>query len=772
MIYRFGAYALDDSARELRRDGALVDTEPKAFELLLYLVQHRDRAVSKDELLNAVWPRQVVTETALSRCVMKARRSVGDDADSQAIIRTLHGHGYRFTADLVGNGSAAPSAIADPPAPTRLSAARWLPAAAATLLIAGVLGWWLQHSASPADPGMVAVLPVTNHTGDAELDWARVGIMSLLARMLEEQGVRVAEERPVLATIGSNPLDAPPDADLVQRLRQRADADSVLYTVLDRRNGLDRIEAVLTGPDGRQVRRIIVGDAPAALAADLANVLGELLQGAQPPPDEERFAKVSTDPFVNELYARALNLELQGDLAAARDMFRLASAEQPELFWLRYEIALCTRDLREWEEAERLFLELHEDARSGADPRALIVTLNSRGVMHLIRNDYAAAEADFNAAFEVAAERGDAEDRATILTNLALINSRYGRVEAAKANYEQALAELDDAKLPPSGQLLNNFAGLLMHAGDLDAARLYSERAIEYFRLHGQRRYEAPSLNRLGKILRRMGDLDGALARHEQALEIYRDLDNPGGALSAMSALTGVYRERGDLTRASRQADDVAAAAEDYGDPLLIADSHMQRAFVDVDLGNNAAARTEFAAAEAIFAGIDDADGLRGARLGLAQAALNNGDVGLAEQLAAGLLAAAVANQDAASEARARWLAGKIAEVRGDAERARELYGEALAYGRASNDRRTLAQAAGSLASMAIEDGRLDAATGYVEELRPLAGRELDFLRLDARLAAATGDRDRAAGILRELRQRAGEAWRTEDDELLASLER
>lgn len=775
MIYRFGAYALDDSARELRRDGVPVETEPKAFDLLLFLVQHRDRAVSKDELLNAVWPRQVVTETALSRCVMKARRSVGDDADRQAVIRTLHGHGYRFVGDIVdGAGTEAPPPIpvANPPSPSRRAGARWFPAVAAALLLAGASGWWWLRSSAPADVGVVAVLPVANHTGEAGLDWTRVGLMSLLTRMLEERGVRVADERPVLSAIGGDPLAAPPDAELVARLRQRADADSVLYTVLDRRNGLDRIEAVLTGPDGRQVRRIIVGDAPASLAADLAAVLGDLLQGNRRAPDEERFAKVSTDPFVNELYARALDLELQGDLAAARDMFRLASTEQPELFWLRYEIALCTRDLREWEDAERLFAELHDEARAGADPRALIVTLNSRGVMHLIRNDYAAAEADFTEAFEVAAERGDAEDRATILTNLALISSRYGRIDASKSHYEQALAELDAANLPPSGHLLNNYAGLLLHTGDLEGARRHSERAIEYFRLHGQRRYEAPSLNRLGKILRRMGDLDGALARHEQALEIYRDLDNTGGTLSAMSALTGVFRERGDLTRASVQADDVAAAAEAHGDPLLVADSHMQRAYVDVDLGNADAARAEFAAAEAIFAGIGDADGLRGARLGLAEAALDAGDVEAAEEISAALLGVAVANADIASEARARWLTGKVAEARGDTARARELYGEVLAYGRSSNDRRTQAQAASSLASLAIADGRLDDAARYLEELRPLADGELDFLRLDARLAAASGDFDRAADILRELRTRAGEAWRAEDDELLASLGR
>ncbi len=68
MIHRFGQFELDESKRELRdEDGRRIDTEPKAFELLLYLLKHRDRAVSKDELLTELWPRSIVTETALSR---------------------------------------------------------------------------------------------------------------------------------------------------------------------------------------------------------------------------------------------------------------------------------------------------------------------------------------------------------------------------------------------------------------------------------------------------------------------------------------------------------------------------------------------------------------------------------------------------------------------------------------------------------------------------------------------------------------------------------
>src|SRR5690606_36799373 len=92
--------ALDSRARELWRDGQAVPIEHRVYDLLVYLIEHRDRAVSMDELQEAVWPRRILTETALTRCVMMARKAVGDDSQRQTIIRTVHGHGYRFAAPL------------------------------------------------------------------------------------------------------------------------------------------------------------------------------------------------------------------------------------------------------------------------------------------------------------------------------------------------------------------------------------------------------------------------------------------------------------------------------------------------------------------------------------------------------------------------------------------------------------------------------------------------------------------------------------------------
>jgi hypothetical protein len=99
-ILEFGRCRLDARARELTKDGHLVAMEQRAFNMLLYLIEHRERAISKDELQEAIWPRLILTESALTRCVMKVRRAVGDDPARQDVVKTIHGHGYRFVAPL------------------------------------------------------------------------------------------------------------------------------------------------------------------------------------------------------------------------------------------------------------------------------------------------------------------------------------------------------------------------------------------------------------------------------------------------------------------------------------------------------------------------------------------------------------------------------------------------------------------------------------------------------------------------------------------------
>ncbi len=120
-IYEFEDCAVDPSRFELRRGGVVEHVEPQVFDVLVHLIRHRDRVVTKAELLDTVWGDRFVSESALASRLKSARRAVGDDGAGQRVIRTVFGRGYQFVAPVVEHheqGAPAPTrAGATPTAP-------------------------------------------------------------------------------------------------------------------------------------------------------------------------------------------------------------------------------------------------------------------------------------------------------------------------------------------------------------------------------------------------------------------------------------------------------------------------------------------------------------------------------------------------------------------------------------------------------------------------------------------------------------------------------
>ena len=99
-MYLFEDYCLDPERRELHAGGESIRLEPQVFDLLLYLVQNRDRVVSKDDLITAVWKGRIVSDSTLDSRINGARKAVGDSGERQHFIRTIVRKGFRFVAPV------------------------------------------------------------------------------------------------------------------------------------------------------------------------------------------------------------------------------------------------------------------------------------------------------------------------------------------------------------------------------------------------------------------------------------------------------------------------------------------------------------------------------------------------------------------------------------------------------------------------------------------------------------------------------------------------
>ncbi|WP_114966274.1 winged helix-turn-helix domain-containing tetratricopeptide repeat protein [Alkalilacustris brevis] len=113
-VRHFGPFSVDTAKFELHRNGRRVPLEPLTFDLLLLLMENRDRTVSRDEIFRTLWGGRAVSETALSSQVKALRQALGDSGSAQHTIRTVHGRGFRFLQEVTGGGASTPAAPAAP----------------------------------------------------------------------------------------------------------------------------------------------------------------------------------------------------------------------------------------------------------------------------------------------------------------------------------------------------------------------------------------------------------------------------------------------------------------------------------------------------------------------------------------------------------------------------------------------------------------------------------------------------------------------------------
>jgi TolB-like protein len=149
LLYHFSDLVLDTGRRELRRGDDHIAVEPQVFDLLEFLIRARERVVSRDELLDAVWHGRAVSDATLSSRVNSARAAIGDNGEAQRLIRTLPRKGIRFVGEV-----------------REESAAASLPASTAS-----------EHASSfDLEGPSIAVLPFTNMSGDPEQDFFADGM--------------------------------------------------------------------------------------------------------------------------------------------------------------------------------------------------------------------------------------------------------------------------------------------------------------------------------------------------------------------------------------------------------------------------------------------------------------------------------------------------------------------------------------------------------------------------------------------------------------------
>jgi DNA-binding winged helix-turn-helix (wHTH) protein/tetratricopeptide (TPR) repeat protein len=774
-IYHFEGFVLNPNRRELRHAETVVDIEPRAFDVLVYLVNNRDRAVDKGELQDAIWPGMFVTETALTRAVMKARKAIGDDASRQKMIKTLHGHGYRFIArlSLEGPGGSTDSVAVLPAIPvesevtaqavkTKLNWRTFVLISFAVILIGGLAWVVLRPELNTGEDIRIAVLPLQDNTENPELAWSSFGLMSYASKLLTSDGSMLVV--PVGSIIGlaenfgwSGDLSDPANEKLLGKLKQVYGATHILAMELEPEGTALRMNYNLLTPGGEYQAGTMVGDGGTDLTQGVVQaVYGSMFRKSHLAGE---IPLVSKDSFNNEAFARGMDLVVQGRCAEAVKFFRVIIEQEPSLIAPRYELAACLRILGEHEEAESILTLIIDELSPMGSSTQLAETMMTLGILYNRTGRLDQSETIYKEALTLSEELGEDVLRARILQNLSIVYRSRSEYDEASRLLDLALLAYQHAGLEIlPGHLYSGRANLSMSRGELVEADAELEKALSAFREVGDRRNEAMMLNNTGYLRRLQGRIEEAEAYSLRSLEIREEIGDRVGVGRIYGMLSGVYLEQGLYDQAISAAQAAGEIARETNDPLFEATSLSQLAEAENAIGEVDSARAHYLEGRDIFVDIQDKLRTLQTDLAIAKIDLAGGQLNEVEQLARQILETSREDDIMSTEVEALELLGDLERDRNQNIASIAQYSNALAILQSS--------------SWASKENtiKIKLANAYMDEsdlgsVAPLIGSlaagpaNVQSLKTQARFAFLRGEPPRAVSLMSEAKTLAGENW-------------
>jgi TolB-like protein/DNA-binding winged helix-turn-helix (wHTH) protein/Flp pilus assembly protein TadD len=517
-LYEFGPFSLDPQERTLWRDGKVLAVTPKVFDTLLFLVRNQGRVLSKDELLQEVWPGTFVEEVNLAVNISNLRKLLGESPQDGRYIVTVSGRGYRFVAAVRETGRAAEErgdAKIDssqdrleevPQSNPRLrpNGRKWAIAAAVVLVVLAGIGsyLWRQHRArklSAAIDASIAVLPFSDLSQGKDQEYFSDGLADELANDLEKiRGLKVIARSSAFQFKGKN--------EDLRTVGRKLGVANVLEGSVRREGNRVRITAELTKvDDGFQLwsetydREI---DDLFAVQAEIARAVSVALQvrilDPSPGADSSHFHRnpAAYEPYLQGQYFLARG-EDKDDLEKALGFVDQAIQLDPGFApsWALRSLVINTAATIGLRDHEKSFLE----ARDNAEKAIALDARSAAGYLALgwVKLGYEWDWDGADAALKKAAYLQPGS--AVVLSYRAYLYECLGRLDEAIALTQEA-SVLDPLRT-------NAYLGsLLLTAGRYDEARASVERALSI-----NQKLEGAHA-KLGAILLAQGRAQAALA--------------------------------------------------------------------------------------------------------------------------------------------------------------------------------------------------------------------------------------------------------------------
>lgn len=769
-IHRFADLRLDPATRTLWRGDVPVPVPPKALDCIGYLIEHRERAVGRDELIAAVWGKVDISDNALGQAILQARRALGAHGEA---IRTVPRYGYHWQLPLLPEPADAPAEpepmppVAAPAAPPAAAARRtpgpgarhWRWAIAAALL--AVCAWVAldrlhvgSPDSAPARPAVAArdvlVLPA-RVDADPEHGWMRLGVMDLVAGRLRASGQTVVPSDNVVAL--AQRRDGGTDADFIADLLRVTGATRAVTVTAEA--GAEGWVVSLASAEG--VPAAAVGQAPDVLdAARQAADQFARVTGFTPAPSAVGDAEKAFTTLIQQVDAELL----AGRLDAARQRLDAAAPDQQgraELAHQRAQIDFLQGRLGA---AEAAWTDLLTRV-SAADAPVLRARIHN-GLANLayVREDLPAVIAQAEAAVRALDGQHAPYELGRALIGLASGHGAQRRYDEALADYAQARVAFAAAGDRLALARVDAYQGLLDFARGRpgDALPVLAD-AADRLQAFGALIEELHT--RVGLVYAQLALLQPAqaLAQNARLLELGERVGDPRRRHYADLARARSLAATGSLAEAQAIVDALGATAA--ADPAgLLAQT---RTWLPLVAGQLALMRDDPADAIAEAAGaiaVTDADDAhdRSTAYWLGWRALQRaGRSGEAADLAREAAAWNGAHDHGGARIRLALIEAGAADARGDGTAAQAAYDRALDEADAWRVPADLLQVARAYTDHLIARGDLARASVVAGRIAAWAGSDFEAALLQVALYRAVGQTGAWRAALAASRTLAGE---------------
>ncbi len=556
MIYKFDNYSINTQLREFYVLGEVVEMEPKVYDLILYFVENPQQVVTKDELLDEIWSGVTVSETALTRAIMKARKVLGNGSDPY--LQTVRGHGYKFIATVTQETNVVPGTDSHPGhslnAINSTINSGWK-ALLGIILLIGILGsiyYLLPKNDTHAENNNLAILPFVNRLSDDQYSWTSLGLMSLATQVVKSKAsmTQVSEWETAKEEFDLKSIDL--TAAQIEDIKLKLNANYLVLSQLDDDEYGVKLTYTVYHPNGVYKDNVLIGKNPTVLTQKLAQEVSQRLPGYTTSVGAQLV--ISDDEFINELYSRGMSNLLQGYSDKAFNYINLTIEQAPELFIPRYQLSIVKREQNKLQESEDDLLMLIEDFDAfNTNKSYKILALNALGKTHQLQDELDKAKVVYEQAYEMAVKDENLKHQSIVAHSL---GSLYEKLEDdTKAMQWLTTSEVAYQKVYKKPNPDNIYLQGKVEAdiGNIDKAEIHYRQALDEYVANKLYRKASTVSTDLSRLLRTKGKYDESLEMLQKALQMKIELNDVRGIADAKINIVVLLLAQGHLTEARKK---------------------------------------------------------------------------------------------------------------------------------------------------------------------------------------------------------------------------